>query len=141
MPGRCQCPRGGSIGPGNGPCAADECVREQRAVRQIISQLYPFILGRAASVTGRWAPLCCRDPMCRPDPLSDYNNPPQADFLQHGSAARGPLGSVVLTRDQCAAFTGFTAAAEQTRTFHDWSSLKIKTYLILNTIKSFIFYV
>lgn len=66
-------------------------------MRQIISQLYPFILGRAASVTGRWAPLLCRDPMCRPDPLSDYNNPPQADFLQHGST-RGAVGSVVLTR-------------------------------------------
>lgn len=66
-------------------------------MRQIISQLYPFILGRAASVTGRWALLLCRDPMCRPDPLSDYNNPPQADFLQHGST-RGAVGSVVLTR-------------------------------------------
>lgn len=66
-------------------------------MRQIMSQLYPFILGRGASVTGRGALLFCRDPMCRPDTLSDYNNPPQADFLQHGST-RGAVGSVVLMR-------------------------------------------
>lgn len=73
-------------------------------MRQIISQLYPFILGRGASATGRWALLfffflffVCRDPMCRPDTLSDYNNPPQADFLQHGST-RGAVGNVVLMR-------------------------------------------
>lgn len=43
------------MGPGNGPGTADHWLREHRAERQIISQLYPFILGRAASVTGRWA--------------------------------------------------------------------------------------
>lgn len=32
---------------------------------------------------------------CVVQTLSDYNNPPQADFLQHGST-RGAVGSVVL---------------------------------------------
>lgn len=69
-------------------------------MRRIIPQLYPFIFERGASVTGRWALLFfppCRDPMCSPDTPSDYNNPPQADFLQHGST-RGAVGSVVLIR-------------------------------------------
>lgn len=41
--------------------------------------------------------------MCRSDPLSDYNNPPQADFLQHDSE-QVVVGNVVLWFDASASF-------------------------------------
>lgn len=71
-------------------------------MRQSISQLFiPLFLDEVhllqAAGLSFFSSFFCRDPMCRPDTLSDYNNPPQADFLQHGST-RGAVGSVVLMR-------------------------------------------
>lgn len=61
------------------------------------SKFYSLFSDEPHLIQAAWLFFSLCDPMCRPDPLSDYNNPPQADFLQH-VPSRGGVGSVVLVR-------------------------------------------